>query len=1628
MLISNFVCCSMALALLVLLMFLECTVCDEAIYIVSSSKGICPSTPCLTLSEFTEDASSNLNLGTNTTVLFLSGNHHLKNQTLHIENTQAFRLRAYDNTSNVNVSCRGVTDNVYFDIYNVGLVEIQGLEFIGCKTVFSSVRSISVSNSMFSFSKSSALVFIQTTSTVTESIFRFNGGGIHHQPIFGLLQRVGGAIVLNRSDISIVASVFNENTAEIGGAIFADGQNHISITNSIFSRNSALCSPSSHDRRSCFGGVLYANYSTVVIKLCLFQNNSARGTKPNFKFQKSARGGTLCVTLCSSIFIQKSNFVHNWAGERGGVVESQGSNITSNGNKFLYNHAHNGGVMYATNDFSAQQTDILSEFYDRESKFSHNRADDFGGVLVNYRGKVTLSNSMLSNNTATLGGVVYTKRSTLLINISQIVDNFADKGGAIFGIGININICNSQFSGNMAQIGAVMYLSYLSDYTNLRVVVTDSKFSDNLAFDGDGGVIHFANKFTDPLSKALIRNTTFFRNIADSKELGDGGVLFGNNINIEIDGCLFTNNMANRRGGVISVERSHVDLKGSTLYNNSAVDGGVLYAELTHLSLLLCTFELNHASVGAVMLISLQSFVRFEDMKVKSNVAEVASILYLTDCNGAFIGLNNTFADNVGSLLIYNSFINFTKHSFVEFTNCTSTLESSRAQFQEGGAVTAFQSHIRIHGECIFLGNSAQHGGAVSATESKIHVYGMLTIERNTASESGGGILLQQSDFHCESSSITKVTDNYGQEKGGGFRIISSSVRLDFLETNNGLIHEYYYTGSRLELNRNYAKHGGGMFLESSANIYILKKEIRQSLKNKDTPFVCSVHALTFTDNAADYGAAIYVADGTNFAMCDGSTKSPSTSTECFLQVLLLNKPTREEVCISSYARFENNTASDSGGTLYGGLLDRCTVSIYADIYGNLSPEQTNRVSYFSEINDKELSSAAVRVCFCTADGESDCSYEPPPKRIEKGRKFSMSIVAVDSVNHTLSNVTIQTTLLSKSGGLGEDQISQYTNLNGSCTELHFEVYSLNEQEELILFADGPCKDAIPSQKRFKIHFTPCKCPVGFQPKLSQPTRCECECDSKLDKYISGCNPLTAELVRRGNSWIAWIKTSQNATKSSDNYHYLIYPNCPLDYCQPPSVTVMYSLITPNGMDAQCANGHSGKLCGACNPSLSLSLGSSHCVPCRSHWPAVMCGLIIAAIVSGAVLIAIIMTLKMNVATGTFNGLIFYANVVNANASIFLPFPKSNILVVFIAWLNLELGYEGCFFDGMDAYWKTLLYLVFPLYLITLVLLIIYISEHYTWFARLFEGKDPVAALATLILLSYVKLIQVIITTFSFSILKYPNNDTFEVVWLPDATVGYLQGKHIALFIIAFLILIIGVLFTAILSSWQWLISSKFKLVKCIVKYHKLHMLMDTYHAPYTFQTRYWTGLLLLVRAVLYISSAVNVSRDPKVNILITAVAMCALLLLYIYLKRNVYRKWQLNLLELSCYVNLLLFCLAKFFTLAGNHEQTVIAYISVSFSVLLFAIICAYHFYVKIIPKARLILLRLRKYRKRNRDCARLHEVANIASDCCSNTHCDITYSEITRPIYYDDDNGSSTELNLQTANYGIDDSECHT
>ena len=168
------------------------------------------------------------------------------------------------------------------------------------------------------------------------------------------------------------------------------------------------------------------------------------------------------------------------------------------------------------------------------------------------------------------------------------------------------------------------------------------------------------------------------------------------------------------------------------------------------------------------------------------------------------------------------------------------------------------------------------------------------------------------------------------------------------------------------------------------------------------------------------------------------------------------------------------------------------------------------------------------------------------------------------------------------------------------------------------------------------------------------------------------------------------------------------------------------------------------------------------------------------------------------------NGLILFANIIQAQrATFFAQDAFSSFLSKFIALLNLDQGIEICLYNGLDDYTITWLQFLFPLY-IWLIAAALIVSSHYSTRVSWLIGNNAVQVLATLFLITYAKLLQLIIEVFSFITLTYP--DSYKrTVWLIDGNVEFLKGKHIPLFLVTVIFVLISLPYTFILLTIQFL-------------------------------------------------------------------------------------------------------------------------------------------------------------------------------------------------------------------------------
>ena len=816
------------------------------------------------------------------------------------------------------------------------------------------------------------------------------------------------------------------------------------------------------------------------------------------------------------------------------------------------------------------------------------------------------------------------------------------------------------------------------------------------------------------------------------------------------------------------------------------------------------------------------------------------------------------------------------KESYLDFTGNNMYRDSSILLSLHG------KWQIELNSKVSVTDNTGKNGFLILFFSTAIVVDGSLTVANNNFSDFGAlNIFNTKAKFHGH----LKVSGN--RAESGGITADNSNVVI---------------TGTAI-FSDNHAANGGGLSLITSL--------LRVSPKA----------TVEFSRNHAEgLGGAIYISKPRTRYTCD-SLKS--TASICSIQVLHDEYPI---TCKLFSLSFSQNKADIAGNAIYGGQTAACVPS---DTCFNCPVPDVSEIFQYHGVNDSSdlsnFTSDPTRVCFCE-NGRPDCYKTLTNITVYPGEHFNLSLAIVGYGLGTVPGSVISRTKRTEAREslFGSSlQISQ--EIQGTeCQEIEYSIVSEADQEMMALAAESQSfgrsleeVEAVVDFQRTRnidnispilrspydsifesffhipvfVQVNLLPCPVGFQLVRG---RCVCH-ETLLNNNIEKCSISngTAFIHRPSPYWMGLSNSS-----------ILLHAHCPFDYCQPEDVNI--SLESPH---AQCQYKRSGVLCGGCDEGLSMVLGSSECKTCSN----VYLMSINIFILAGMALVALLTLLNMTVSVGTLNGLILFANILQANRTTFLPLSTSeasvpiSILSAFIAWLNLDLGIPMCFFDGLTTYAKTWLQFVFPLYILAMVGAIIAGSNCSTQLTRLF-GSNAVPVLSTLVLLSYTKILRILIAAFSFTTLT-GSEGYYRVLWLPDGNINYLEPKHAILFTVALMVLLLlGIPYTVALTASPWIQRSEFHCISSM--YNKFKPLFDAYMGPYKDSCRYWTGMLLLARVVLIVlfSSIANTNTvaGPQLNLLLLTLSSSALLALTTALRP--YKNKLLNGLEIFHLTILLVF------------------------------------------------------------------------------------------------------------------------
>jgi hypothetical protein len=342
----------------------------------------------------------------------------------------------------------------------------------------------------------------------------------------------GGAIESGES-LTVVNCAFSGNVASggAGGAILAAGKIKVSITGSQFSGNNSI---------SGGGAVFIQAEKGISIIKSVFSGNSSTGD-----------GGGLSLSIGSNplptakVLILNNTIVNNSSNGDGGGIE----------------------INMETGDTAVVQNSVISG----------NVANSDGGGLYFDQGKLTMTNTVISANRASLGGGAFFDRGeTVVITASKFLANTATNngmngsgGGIAFQKETSLGIYKlnaSTVAGNVTEgAGGGIWLS-----DGATLTITGGVIHGNRA-ELDGGGI-FTNGTGSSASSLTLKSATISENVA-ATAFG-GGLAAKGDGTVSITGTKFLYNKANASGGAYLRSAGAITVQTSLFQGNSAEAGG----------------------------------------------------------------------------------------------------------------------------------------------------------------------------------------------------------------------------------------------------------------------------------------------------------------------------------------------------------------------------------------------------------------------------------------------------------------------------------------------------------------------------------------------------------------------------------------------------------------------------------------------------------------------------------------------------------------------------------------------------------------------------------------------------------------------------------------------------------------------------------------------------------------------------------------------------------------------------------------------------------------------------------------------------------------------------------------------
>ncbi|NDJ85508.1 MAG: hypothetical protein GYB66_06450, partial [Chloroflexi bacterium] len=399
-----------------------------------------------------------------------------------------------------------------------------------------------------------------------------------------------------------------------------------------------------------------------------------------------------------------------------------------------------------------------------------------GGGIYNQVGSVTLRNTVVRDNSASLnGGGIFNQFGTVnILENSQIgaagFPNTAQRGGGIYtqyssAQGTNVvNIDSSTVAANTASAtpdgGGGIYAVDDGDLT-----ITDSTISSNQATNGAGGGIFARNTVATPATSFTMTDTTVSNNSSAS---GGAGIHLQDIDSPAISGGAITGNTSSGGTGGLHVEAALNNNSISLSVTGTTIDGNTGAAS---------------GAGGVANLVTgtnSDSELILTSAVVDGNTAPLVGGVY-NGTNGTLTLQTTTISNNDGTGASSNGGV-FNDSGTANVTD--TTISGNTATFggggihSNGGTLTVTTS--TINGNSV-SGGGAIGGGGIAITGGTADIINS-TVSGNTTTASGGGIYNDTGDIAIDSATVAFNQANSGNG-GGIFNTADAGSTIDFGNT-----------------------------------------------------------------------------------------------------------------------------------------------------------------------------------------------------------------------------------------------------------------------------------------------------------------------------------------------------------------------------------------------------------------------------------------------------------------------------------------------------------------------------------------------------------------------------------------------------------------------------------------------------------------------------------------------------------------------------------------------------------------------------------------------------------------------------------------------------------------------------